>query len=151
MFFSVWLICKVVAISFSHRKQCLITTSFDIVPSAPLHLNQFFYLCLYLNIKKVLLLLNTNNLYKLQTSLVALTFTWRLSYQGYFCFKYFTFSWEAAIQPLCSWKCFCFGHFERLTYFHILLSPDMHLSCQKFVKPVHVNIFLPPDIHMACR
>ena len=68
MFFSVWLICKVVAISFSHRKQCLITTSFDIVPSVPLHLNQFFYLYLFLNIKKVLLLLNTNNLYKLQTS-----------------------------------------------------------------------------------
>ena len=54
------LIWKVVAIRFFHRKQCLIVTSFDIVPSASLHLNHFFCFlcfCLYLNIniKKVIL------------------------------------------------------------------------------------------------
>ena len=65
MFSSIWLIWKVVAIRFSHCKQCLIVTSFDIVPSAPL--NQVFCFYWYLNIKKVVLLLNTNNLYKLQT------------------------------------------------------------------------------------
>ena len=69
MFSSIWLLWKVMAIRFSHRKQCLIATSFDIVPLVPLHLNHFLFLCfcLYLNIKKVTLLLNTNNLYKLQT------------------------------------------------------------------------------------
>ena len=41
MFSSIWLIWKVVAIRFFHRKQCLTVTSFDIVPSASLHLNQF--------------------------------------------------------------------------------------------------------------
>ena len=67
MFSSIWLIWKVVAIRFSHRKRCLIVTSFDIVPSASLHLNQIFCFYLYFNIKKVILLLNTNNLYKPQT------------------------------------------------------------------------------------
>ena len=67
MFSSIWLIWRVVAITFSHRKQCLIATSFDIVPSAPLHLNQIFCFYLYLNIKKAILLVNSNNLYKLQT------------------------------------------------------------------------------------
>ena len=43
MFSSIWLIWKVVAIRFFHRKQCLIVTSFDIVPSASLHLNHFFF------------------------------------------------------------------------------------------------------------
>ena len=66
MFSSIWLIWKVVAIRFSHRKQCLIVTNFDIVPSASLHLNQCSFFYLYLNIKKVILLLNTNNLYKPQ-------------------------------------------------------------------------------------
>ena len=61
------LIWKVVAIRFFHRKQCLIVTSFDIVPSASLHLNNFFCFYLYLSIKQVILLLNTNNLYKPQT------------------------------------------------------------------------------------
>ena len=42
MFSSIWLIWKVVAIRFFHRKQCLIVTTFDIVPSASLHLNHFF-------------------------------------------------------------------------------------------------------------
>ena len=37
------LIWKVVTIRFFHRKQCLIVTSFDIVPSASLHLNHFFF------------------------------------------------------------------------------------------------------------
>ena len=67
MFSSIWVIRKVVAMRLSHRKQCLIVTSFDIVPSAPLHLNQFFCFYLYVSIKKVILLLNTSNLYKLQT------------------------------------------------------------------------------------
>ena len=42
IFSSIWLIWKVVAIRFFHRKQCLIVTTFDIVPSASLHLNHFF-------------------------------------------------------------------------------------------------------------
>ena len=67
MLSSFWLIWKVIAIRFSHRKQCLIATSSNIVPSAPLHLNQIFCFYLYLNIKKVILLLNTNNLCQLQT------------------------------------------------------------------------------------
>ena len=67
MFSSIWLIWRVVAITFSHRKQCLIATSFDIVPSAPLHFNQNFCFYLYLNIKKLILLVDSNNLYKLQT------------------------------------------------------------------------------------
>ena len=67
MFSSIWLMWKVVAIRFSHCKQCLIATSLDIMPSAPLHLNQIFCFYLYLNIKKLILLLKTNNLYKLQT------------------------------------------------------------------------------------
>ena len=58
---------RVVAIRFSHRKQWLIVISVNIVSSASLHLNQIFYFHLYLYIKKVILLLNTNNLYKLQT------------------------------------------------------------------------------------
>ena len=37
------------------------------MPSVLLHLKQFFCFYLYLNIKKVILLLKTNNLYKLQT------------------------------------------------------------------------------------
>ena len=67
MFCSIWLIWKVSAIRFSHHKQYLIVTSFDIVPSASVHLNQIFCFYLYLNIKEVILLLNTNNLYKPQT------------------------------------------------------------------------------------
>ena len=59
-----WVLRKV-AIRLSHRKQCLIVTSFDIVPSAPLHLNQFFLF--FFSIKKLILSLNTSNLYKLQT------------------------------------------------------------------------------------
>ena len=66
MFSSVWLIWKVIAIRFSHRNQCLIASSFDVVLSTPLHLNQIFCVYLYLSIKKVILLLNMNNLYKLQ-------------------------------------------------------------------------------------
>ena len=58
---------RVVAIRFSHRKQWLIVTSVNIVPSASLHLNQIFYFYLYLYIKKMILLLNTNNLHKPQT------------------------------------------------------------------------------------
>ena len=67
MFSSIWLVWNVAATKFSHRKQCLIATSFDIVPLAPLYLNEIFCFYLYLNIKKLVLLLNTNNLYKLQT------------------------------------------------------------------------------------
>ena len=51
MFSSIWLIWKVVAIRFSHRKQCLIVTSFDIVPSTPLHLNQIFFF-IFISISK---------------------------------------------------------------------------------------------------
>ena len=100
MFSSIWLIWKVVAIRLSHRKQRLIVTSFEIVSSALLHLNQIFCFYLYLIIKKVTLLPNSNNFYKLQRffnhshiaislltcdphpHLVTLTFTWHLSYQG---------------------------------------------------------------------
>ena len=95
MFSSLW---RVVAIRFSHRKQWLIVTSVNTVPLASLHLNHIFYFYLYLYIKKVILLLNTNNLHKPQTFFLLIrailplicwrvflgdhTFSWHLSHQG---------------------------------------------------------------------
>ena len=68
MFSSIWLIWKVVAIRFSHCKKCLIVTSFDIVPSASLNLNQIFCFYLYLNIKKVVFLLTQKHKQFIQTT-----------------------------------------------------------------------------------
>ena len=72
MFSSIWLIWKVVTIRFSHCKQCLIVTSFDIVSWTSLFFNTIFAsvnpnfcFLLYLNVKKVILLLNASNFYKL--------------------------------------------------------------------------------------
>ena len=72
MFSSIWLIWKVVTIRFSHCKQCRIVTSFDIVSWTSLFFNTIFAsvnpnfcFLLYLNVKKVILLLNASNFYKL--------------------------------------------------------------------------------------
>ena len=130
MFSSIWLIWKVSAIRFSHCKQYLILTSFDIVPSASVHLNQIFCFYLYLNIKNVILLLNTNNLYKPQTFFLIRAILplicWRAflgdhhihltSEIHHIHLKYFTFNWKAAILSICCWKFLRFRHFERLIY-----------------------------------
>ena len=132
------------------------------------HLNQIFCFYLYLNVKKVILL-DMNNLYKLQTLIKATLpliywrvflgdphIYWHVSYEGYFCFKYITFSWEAVIMPICCWKCLCFGHFECLTYLcNILHSPNMHLSCQTSIYNVNLSTCLcfyvlsSPDMHLS--
>ena len=86
MFSSIWLIWKVVTIRFSHCKQCLIVTSFDIVSWTSLFFNTIFAsvnpnfcFLLYLNVKKVILLLNANNFYKLLLFLIKAIFTWHAS------------------------------------------------------------------------
>ena len=132
------------------------------------HLNQIFCFYLYLNVKKVILL-DMNNLYKLRTLIKATLpliywrvflgdphIYWHVSYEGYFCFKYITFSWEAVIMSKCCWKCLCFGHFECLTYLcNILRSPNMHLSCQTSIYNVNLSTCLcfyvlsSPDMHLS--
>ena len=108
-----WLIRNVVAIRFSHRQQCLIATSFNILPSVPLlflrillHLIQIFVFIIpqYWKddfITKRKQFIQTVLFFWFFLSHIAINILtclpwWpshspdmHLSYQGCFCFKYF--------------------------------------------------------------
>ena len=130
-------------------KGCSFLFGFGIMPSTLFHVNQIFCFYLYFNVRKVILL-DMNNLYKLQTLIKATLLLiywhvflgdphiyWHVSYEGYFCFKYITFSWEAVIMSICCWKCLCFGHFElfNLPLFVIFY---IHPTCTYHVRPASI-------------
>ena len=159
MFSSIWLIWKVVAIRFSHRKKCLIVTSFDIVPSATLYLNQFFCFYLYLNIKKVVFLLKTNNLYKPQTFFLIRAILplicWRvflgdphihltfiisrlIQFQMFYIFLKDSYTVNTLLKMLLFWT---FWTFNLPLDFNILHSPNVHLLCQTSVYIINLSFF----------
>ena len=152
MFSSIWLIWKVVAIRFSHRKKCLIVTSFDIVPSATLYLNQFFCFYLYLNIKKVVFLLKTNNLYKPQTFFLIRAILplicWRvflgdphihltfiisrlIQFQMFYIFLKDSYTVNTLLKMLLFWTFWTFN-------LPLILIFYIHLTCTYYVRPASI-------------